>query len=406
MARLGRPGLRPVVTALFARYSAGGTPAALTLVDLSDEERHALADLFGQSRLPRATHRVTVSRLVSVLGLDGPDELRSVVAGICGPIVDRRRARHDRATAAQSLWDWFAEEVKTIEVLAGLPAGWPDVVRRRGARGGVDRHRRRLEDVCAVLRTLHASDEPLAMLSQRVLGDPHALDLGRSVPALVLDALAGSSGAPRPADAESVRQLWEAFGVAPDPLSSTVLALAIPPTDGHPLGDLFQHSAESSEPVVLTLAQIRRWPLPALPSDAVVYVVENPSLLAAAARRGWRAPPLVCSSGRPTVAVVALLRQLLAGGATARQHADFDAAGVAITQWLADRVGTVPWQMTAKVYGSVPAPRAESPRTTSHLIGATPWDRYLAQDMAHRGVVVFEEQLCEQLLDLMQSQDG
>jgi uncharacterized protein (TIGR02679 family) len=191
----------------------------------------------------------------------------------------------------------------------------------------------------------------------------------------------------------------------PDPLSSTVLALAIPPTGGHPLDDLFRHSAESSEPVVLTLAQIRRWPLHALPRDAVVYVVENPSLLAAAAQRGWRAPPFVCSSGRPTVAVVALLRQLMASGATARQHADFDSAGVAITQWLADRVGTVPWQMTANAYGSVPAASPERQRRAAQFIGATPWDPDLAQSMEDRGVVVFEEQLCERLLDLMQAQD-
>ncbi len=68
-----------------------------------------------------------------------------------------------------------------------------------------------------------------------------------------------------------------------------------------------------------TLAQLRRWPLPALARDQAILVFENPSLVAAAARSGWAAAPIICSSGRPTVAVVSLIRQL-----TAYQHADID----------------------------------------------------------------------------------
>jgi hypothetical protein len=41
-------------------------------------------------------------------------------------------------------------------VLGDRRAGWFDVVGRRGVRGGVDRHRHRLGDACAVLRELPA----------------------------------------------------------------------------------------------------------------------------------------------------------------------------------------------------------------------------------------------------------
>lgn len=40
-----------------------------------------------------------------------------------------------------------------------------------------------------------------------------------------------------------------------------------------------------------------------------VYVVENPSLIATAASQGMNGTLAMCSSGRPTVAVVTLLGQ-------------------------------------------------------------------------------------------------
>lgn len=156
----------------------------------------------------------------------------------------------------------------------------------------------------------------------------------------------------------------------------------------------------ASEPVVLTLAQLRRWPLAPLATDQVAYVVENPSLVADAARRNWSGPPLVCSSGRPTVAVVTLLRQLAVHGATLYQHADFDPAGLAMTAWIADRAGTVPWRMTSRDYlaAVVAPPNGQDP------VGAvpdTPWDPLLGVVMRESGARVYEEQLRDDLFGSM-----
>jgi uncharacterized protein (TIGR02679 family) len=150
---------------------------------------------------------------------------------------------------------------------------------------------------------------------------------------------------------------------------------------------------------VLTLAQLQRWPLTPLDSTAMVYVVENPSIVAAAAARDWSGPPIVCSSGRPTVAVVTLLRQLGGCGATILQHADFDATGLAISAWLAHRAGTVPWRMTAADY-------REAVAVTRHRVpfrGAVPpteWDPELGEAIRVAGVVVHEE---ERRADLLES---
>jgi uncharacterized protein (TIGR02679 family) len=192
----------------------------------------------------------------------------------------------------------------------------------------------------------------------------------------------------------------ESVGVVPDPLSSTVTALGLS-GDASPLGRWLDTARAASEPVVLTLANLRRWPRPPLPSDQPAVVVENPSLLAEAAPR-WCGPPLVCSSGRPTVAVVVLLRQLGAAGAPLYQHADFDPAGLAITAWLAARAGTMPWHMTAGDY-------LAAVRTGGATFGAvpeTPWDPGLAVAMTARGVGVYEEDVRRDLLEAARAAIG
>ncbi len=248
---------------------------------------------------------------------------------------------------------------------------------------------------------------PLPALAHDVLGDPHALDSGRTVAGMVLDAIAAAADRPPATDAETTRILWESVGVAPDLLSSTVLVLGLRADKRHPLGPYLSACADGAEPVVLTLAQLRRWPLAALSRAEAVFVVENPSVVAEAARRVWSGPVLVCSSGRPTVAVVTLLRQLGADGAVVYQHADFDPAGLSITAWLADRAGTIPWRMCSSDYSA----RLTTSRVRRGLTGAVPptdWDPPLRGAITHAGVAIFEEEVRSSLLDsmLVPNQDG
>jgi uncharacterized protein (TIGR02679 family) len=246
----------------------------------------------------------------------------------------------------------------------------------------------------AVLRALPADGVSLASLAADVLGDPHALDHGRRIPALVLDLVALASASEPAVDAEAVRLLWESVGVAPDPLSSSVLSLGLGAATAAPgpLGDWLAASAAVAEPIVLTLAQLRRWPVEPLPADTTAIVVENPSIVAEAIRLGWRGPPIVCSSGRPSVAVVILLRQLGAEGASLLQHADFDGAGLGITAWLQARAGTTPWRMGAADYREALGV-AEPASPGFERLPATPWDPALRAAMEASGSAVYEEQV-------------
>jgi uncharacterized protein (TIGR02679 family) len=333
--------------------------------------------------------------------------LRRAVEVIAGPLADRRAERDEQRQRRAQLWAWCAEQAAGVPLLARAEgvARWMDLLRQAGIRGGADgeaAYRHRMGQALAALRGLPVQvPTSLAAFADDRLADPHALDRGSLVEGLVLDALSIGLGQSRPRDAEAVRQLWERVGVVPDPLSSAVTVLGLRPSGGDVLADWLRRCADASEPTVVTLSQLRRWPLAPLHASKVTYVVENPSLLSHAAAETWTGPPIICSSGRPTVAVVTLIRQLSAGGSTCRQHADFDATGLAITAWMAERAGTVPWLMTADAYGQAIAVKRQRVPLES-AVPNTDWDPALGPAMRTAGVAVYEEEVRLTLLDAMQ----
>lgn len=386
---LHRPALRPLADELARRLADGQVPATVTVPDAC---RPAVADLLGLDRVPGSGRRLRVDHLLHALGLPDVDALRHAVEAVTGPLAHPAAERRAEAALRADLWSWLADEAARV-TLAGPLDEWVDMQRARGARGGLDGRRHQLEQALAVLRRLPADGLPLASLAADAAGGPHGLDRGRPLAAIVLDAVAVSAGRARPTNAEEARLLWESVGVAPDPLSSTVTALGLP-GDASPLGDWLHAAGGASEPVTLTLANLRRWPRPPLPPDRLAVVVENPSLLAEAAAARWDGPPLICSSGQPTVAVLTLLRQLGAAGAPIHQHADLDPAGLAITAWLQQQAGTIPWRMTAADYLSA----VRTGQVSFTAVPPTPWDPALGEAMAERGVAVYEEDVRRDIL--------
>jgi uncharacterized protein (TIGR02679 family) len=403
--RLGGPALAPIVDELARRLGEGrGMPARITLRRLSDDTRRAIADLLGVARLPPADTRVEVARLTDALGISDQDDLRKVVARLHGPLEDRAAERIAERRAREALWDWFTSRCRTSVVPnVGPLRHWPMQVRKDGIRGDLDAHRARLArafDVLSALDQVPPTGVPLAAFANLTLGDSHGLDDGQPLARLVLAAIADAAGEPRPMSAEDARGLWELVGVNPDPLSSNVLAIGLDAGVDHPLASILAHHRAAAEPIILTLSQLKRWPVDPLPAHNPAFIVENPAIVAAAAATGWQGPPIICSSGRPSIAVVTLIRQLGSCGAALRQHADFDVAGLGITTWLAGHADTTPWLMTAADYHAAVASERGRPRLSGAL-PATPWDPALADAMEHHGQAVYEEELTDQLLARM-----
>lgn len=398
--RLSRPELRPLVEELARRLGDGALPSGISLRRLPPETFGTLADLLGLDRLQHNRSQLAVPRLLTALGLADVEQLRRAVEAVVGPLPHPRTDRRAERDKREELWAWLSQEAASLPLGGGTDrmAAWAAAQRARGARGGVETHRKRLQHALAVLRRLPADGVMLSVLAAEAAGGPHALDHGRTVAGIVLDAAARALDQPAPSNAEETRRLWESAGVSPDPLSSTVTCLGLPGDDASPLGAWLTAAAINAEPVVLSLANLRRWPRPPLPEDMAVYVVENPALLAEAAQLCWPGPPLVCSSGRPTVAVVTLLRQLGQAGARLYQHADFDPTGVAITAWLEQRAGTTPWRMGSEDYLGAVRSQREDRVAICGVIPETPWDPCLHDAMNEEAVAVYEEELRADLL--------
>jgi uncharacterized protein (TIGR02679 family) len=349
--------LAPLWDELARRMGASSAPvASVTLRGLGEETRRSLADLLGLDRLPGVTFRLPVGALCRALGCDYPG-LRERVSALHGPLADRAAARAADRARREELWTWLGDAVAG----SGLGA-WATRVRAAGVPGGdVAAHRERLATVVAALRALPADGVSLAGFAADVAGDPHGLDYGTWAGSLVVEALARLAGQELPRTAEQARALWGAFGVETDSLSPSVLVLGLAPAGADPLSGLLRAMAAVSEPAAITLAQLRRWPVTTV-APGEVYVFENPSMLAEAASRGWQAPPLVCTSGWPNVAVLTLLRQLAAAGSQLRLHADWDGAGRGIVDLLARRVGGIPWHMPDAGAGRPPSGFEEQSR--------------------------------------------
>lgn len=394
-AHLDEEALLPLWRAVHDRLSSGATVRSVTVRGLDEASQEALADLLGLTSYPGRQARVGLDRLNEALAPSGVDA-RAVVAALIGPVADRAADRARSAGEREHLWSWLARH----PVVSGQPAllRWVEQVRSDGVpKGGVAVLRRRLEHALAVVGVLPLADgRPLPDLAAETTGDPHGLDGTKALPGLVLRALASLRSLPVPGGAQERRELWSAFGVDCDAHSSSVLVLGMCAPGGDPLARTLRVWAETGQAAVVTLDQLSAVERPLRPGP-VVYVVENPSVLALAQQfLGAGCPPLVCVSGWPGSAAVALLQRLASDGAELRYHGDFDGEGLRIAAHVMARTGALPWRMGAQDYQealsrvtTAPPPGRMSP---------APWDDQLHEVIAERGVAVHEERVAETLL--------
>ncbi|ONI79930.1 TIGR02679 family protein [Actinosynnema sp. ALI-1.44] len=367
------PALGPLWRAVHTRLSSGLPVSRVKVDGLDDDQRAAIADLLGSARLPGESVTVSLADLDEALTEATGEDSRQVVTRLVGPIGDRagdrRRASDDRAR----LREWLVSH----PVVRAEPAldEWARTVR-------ASRHD--LEQVLRVLTALPADGVPLPVFAERVLGDTHALD-GTKSGNLVVKALAALYGT------QDRRALWEQAGIGHDQLSSTVLVAGFRPAGDGAVDEVLRVCADAGHATALTLQQVRA----GVGSPGTdVWVVENPSLIALAlARFGNRCPPVVCTSGWPSAAAMALLRHL---SATLRYHGDFDGEGLRIAAHVMARTGALPWRMSSADYLTAVADGPPVGRVTP-----APWDADLAGHLTRVGRTLAEERVAPALLDDM-----
>jgi uncharacterized protein (TIGR02679 family) len=375
----------------------------VVLASPTAEQREAAGRLSGRTSFREASLSLSLEELEATLraaGISG--SLAEAVEVLRGPL------RADASTRAHEEREWAALFSSAEVSVSGHPrlATWLARLRETGllsrlAARNLARGRSLLEPALALARRLPERGTPLPELAAELVGDAHALDVGAPLTAVAISLLCALTGATSPRDALERRDLWASVGVACDELSAPVLTLNLVLDDGGLLARATRLHGDAGEPYRISLRQLLRSHL-GTPRTPVVFVCENPSVVAAAARRlGPRSRPVVCIEGKPRTASRVLLDGLSRANVELRYHGDFDWPGLEIANLLVARHGVVPWRMGAGDYHVAPKGR----RLEGTPVPAV-WDSRLTAEMSSDGRAVHEEQVLSALLDDLDDLDA
>ncbi|MEX0652532.1 MAG: TIGR02679 family protein [Phycisphaeraceae bacterium] len=374
--------------------------STLRLTNPSPEQRQACDRLLGRKPSSGGALTVRPDQLERVL-IEGElaSNLREAVEVVSGPLVDRRGQRRRIEAAWRELYDRHRPAVADHQTALGwYEQIWEQGVLRRLSGKSVEQAGRLLDQAVRVVQRLPAQGISLAELAAECCGDSHALDPARPVGTLAVRAAAVLGDVQLRRTASSRRRAWDAVGVICDELSAPVLVLNLPASGAGVTSQLLQISAAAGEPCRITVRQLLRHPptFVSLARDGVVFVCENPTVVAAAAHQlGAAAWPLVCIDGQPTTAARLLLNLLSGAGATLHYHGDFDWGGVRIANRIIADHQAVPWRMSTTDYIAAAASGGRELRGS-----AVPamWDHGLSAAMLDRGVAVHEERVVPTLI--------
>jgi uncharacterized protein (TIGR02679 family) len=306
---------------------------------LEPDEALALDGLISPRKpiLPGHPLRIRLSQLETALRACGIDPL-SAYETLGGRPVRDLPAERAAAQATRADFRAWLEEHEVARSRPGAAAWLADAADQGRIRADIQPL---VERALRIVGAVPAA-EPLqrTVLAARLLdGDPHALDPGTPLHRVTVSLLAAAAGL---ADDAPPREIWAAWNVLVDPISSSVVAVNLPLLGEGRIAQLTR--ATHGTHLVLTYGQLSAGELRWRPV-VECFSCENPSVLIAAEQTlGAACPPMLCTGGRPSDAVRLLLSSLHATGARIRHHGDFDESGVQILRDLETRYGAVPWR--------------------------------------------------------------
>jgi uncharacterized protein (TIGR02679 family) len=385
--------LEPLWTAVAVALDRNGLDwrGRLVLPTLSAEGRRRLGLVIDRP-VPPGRRTVPLTDLAAGVEHMTGDALLDVLDQLGHAPLGRREAARARRAAVTSRRQALAAVVAEFSALPWV-AAWAEAAWRDGLFAGrspveVDGTVRRVLEVLAHGGQGHSRTD----IAARVIGDSHALDSSTSLAALVTRALVERDGP------GSDRAVWERAGMPLDLVSAPVLTWGLPLLGDSAVAQASRAMTLAGLPLHLSTVALRHAPV-AVPAGTPVLVVENPRLVETAAERRFPAA-LLSTSGNATTAPIEAIHALQAHGARLRYHGDFDAAGLAMTNRMAD-LGCIPFLMFTDAYLAALSDAADHDvvlPTDASLIPATPWDDDLARAFELHRLVVHEERIMDTVL--------
>lgn len=386
---LGGAQLSELRARLRSRYERGIETGIITLTQLSETERAALAGLLGRPLRQAASMRIDIDALDAALRRGGlADSLYRALEMLDGPITNRVAER----ASLQDRWDVVRRACHGQLAMLQDDARGHGLLKRL-ARNDPASAAQLCEAAHCVLLRLPAAGVGRSRLAAEALGDAHALDQGRPVATLVLAVLRRQRNRDEADDTqyeETARATWADAGVLVNELARPALFLNLP-VAGAVLAQ--------GEPGYLSLRELLRAPPHWDVAARTVFVCENPNLVAIAADAlGQRCAPLACTDGMPAAAQRTLLVQLAAAGAGLCYHGDFDWPGLRIGNWVMRQCNAQPWRYRASDYLAAVAAADERRRALGSDRCDAGWDAALAAAMQAGGRAIDEEAVADVLL--------
>ncbi len=416
-----KPGFRRLFQAIRKKYrSLGRVGGKVQLRNLTAEEQEVLGGFFGRNMARQSSLTADIAEVDRIIresrfaaGLEEllPEYFR-----------EELKSNQEIARDREEQWKRFFAEIEPVAVREKTRA-WLQAVKEgkeSGYRTLLSLYQEDRDEAVRVLTTcVRALDELPALTGERcrrpvfaarLTGNPHGLDrgtwLGRLLYSGILYILGNSPEEQITSiryRAEEVRAVFRLAGLEEDDLSSNVIIAGLRAKPEDPRAGLFENALMSRSPLILPLRFLEQktaW----FPFEAV-YVVENPPVFSAILdtwdrRRGC--PPLICTSGQPSVAALWLLDELVAGGTKVYYSGDFDGKGleIGIGLWKRYRNAFVPWLFDARTYEHAAAGTRLSDEQRKRIGSLeVPWDSGLPKAILRRGYVVYQEVLVEEMTD-------
>ncbi|TQK53284.1 uncharacterized protein (TIGR02679 family) [Brevibacillus sp. AG162] len=220
-----------------------------------------------------------------------------------------------------------------------------------------------------VVKVIHYLDrmEPTAyirlpVLSTHMTGYPHAFDMNSPLGRLLLYALCYIGGKNAPTNSEDIMQILYDHRILRDDLSSQVVVSGICGKNDWGSSEVGNKKEVVSLPLRTVVRCTDFEPYLQKEPPKRVWIVENPSVFSSLLDQ-WEhefeerpLPPLVCSSGQFSLAVLALCDRLVSAGCQLHYSGDFDPEGfqMAVRLWRRYGAGNILfWRYTPEDYASV-----------------------------------------------------
>jgi uncharacterized protein (TIGR02679 family) len=345
-----KPGLRRLLDGLVAKYrSLGRMAGKVTLKQLSETEANDLNGLFGSAFVAGDEAKIAFQAFVATLEASRFSEvscLELLEAWAGEPLISNAEAKQRAQDQFLAQLDQMQRKFQHKRV-----SDWCKAVAKGHIKWRKSEDPQLMQQLCQALVMLPAEPTRLPVFAAQISGDPHALDLGRSLTTHFLIAVKWFDSAEDEtalSETERITSQFERFNLIRDDIANFVTLTGLIATQAETDHPVWRAAAENNvvlnTPLRELLGLTSVLPYRKTPH---VFVVENSTVFSALLDRFTeQSIPLICSHGQFKLAFLRLIDLLVGSGCQVHYSSDCDPEGLLMAQRLCQRHDQItPWRM-------------------------------------------------------------